>query len=90
MTEQHAAGAMVNPVMPVPSLTADNEPPNVFLCQSYRTGRPVTARPMIMRWISEVPSKMVKIVELAAVSAGQRPDGGRGISTDSARAVRGE
>jgi hypothetical protein len=24
-------------------------------------GRPVTARPMIMRWISEVPSKIVKL-----------------------------
>ncbi|GGO83257.1 hypothetical protein GCM10012289_76320 [Nonomuraea cavernae] len=24
-----------------------------------RTGRPVTARPMISRWISDVPSKMV-------------------------------
>ena len=31
--------------------------------QAYRTGSPVTARPMIMRWISLVPSKMVKIVE---------------------------
>jgi hypothetical protein len=30
--------------------------------QGYRTSRPVTARPMIMRWISEVPSKMVKIL----------------------------
>jgi hypothetical protein len=30
--------------------------------QAYRTSRPVTARPMIMRWISEVPSKMVKIL----------------------------
>jgi hypothetical protein len=28
---------------------------------------------MIMRWISEVPSKMVKIVDYGAVSAGQRP-----------------
>ena len=28
----------------------------------YRTSRPVTARPMIRRWISEVPSKMVKIL----------------------------
>jgi len=26
-------------------------------------GRPVTARPMIMRWISLVPSKIVKIVD---------------------------
>jgi hypothetical protein len=28
---------------------------------------------MIMRWISDVPSKMVKIVDVEAVSAGQRP-----------------
>jgi hypothetical protein len=27
----------------------------------YRTSSPVTARPMITRWISEVPSKIVKI-----------------------------
>jgi hypothetical protein len=29
----------------------------------YLTSSPVTARPMIMRWISDVPSKMVKIVD---------------------------
>jgi hypothetical protein len=28
---------------------------------------------MIIRWISLVPSKIVKILELGAVSAGQRP-----------------
>jgi hypothetical protein len=28
---------------------------------------------MIIRWISLVPSKMVKIVDYRAVSAGQRP-----------------
>jgi hypothetical protein len=38
-----------------------------------------------MRWISEVPSKIVKILELQAVYAGQRPVYPRGISTDSAR-----
>ena len=32
---------------------------------------------MIMRWISEVPSKIVKIVDYGAVSAGHRPDGSR-------------
>lgn len=32
---------------------------------------------------------MVKILDYRAVSAGQRPAGGDGISTDSARAVRG-
>jgi hypothetical protein len=31
----------------------------------YRTSRPVTARPMIMRWISEVPSKIVKLSGMA-------------------------
>jgi len=36
--------------------------------KSYRTSSPVTARPMIMRWISEV---IVKIVEQGAVSAGR-------------------
>jgi hypothetical protein len=30
---------------------------------------------MIIRWISDVPSKMVKIVDYGAVSAGQRPAG---------------
>jgi AcrR family transcriptional regulator len=29
--------------------------------QRHRTSNPVTARPMIIRWISEVPSKMVKL-----------------------------
>jgi hypothetical protein len=29
---------------------------------------------MIMRWISLVPSKIVKLVELPAVSAGRWPD----------------
>jgi hypothetical protein len=29
--------------------------------QTYRTSSPVTARPMIIRWISLVPSKIVKI-----------------------------
>jgi hypothetical protein len=28
----------------------------------YRTSSPVTALPMITRWISDVPSKMVKIL----------------------------
>jgi hypothetical protein len=28
----------------------------------YRTSSPVTALPMIIRWISDVPSKMVKIL----------------------------
>lgn len=56
----------------------------------YRTSSPVTALPMIIRWISDVPSKMVKILAVGAVYAGQRPADPRGISTDSARAVRDE
>ena len=31
-------------------------------CGYYRMSSPVTALPMIMRWISDVPSKMVKLV----------------------------
>jgi hypothetical protein len=38
----------------------------------YLTSSPVTARPMIMRWISLVPSKMVKILAVRAVYTGQR------------------
>lgn len=41
-----------------------------------------------IRWISDVPSKIVKILDYGAVSAGQRPDGPGGISTSSARPVR--
>jgi hypothetical protein len=51
----------------------------------YRTSRPVTERPMISRWISEVPSKIVKIVERQPVYAGRWRDAGRGVSTDPAR-----
>jgi len=42
---------------------------------------------MIMRWISEVPSKMVKIVDYATVSAGRWPAGWPDISTDSAPVI---
>ncbi len=45
---------------------------------------------MSIRWISEVPSKIVKILDYVAVSAGQRPADPRGISADSARPVRDE
>jgi hypothetical protein len=45
---------------------------------------------MIMRWISDVPSKIVKILAMGAVYAGQRPAAPLGISTDSARPVRDE
>jgi hypothetical protein len=52
---------------------------------SYRTSSPVTAVPMIRRWISDVPSKIVKLVEVRAVSAGRRPVERRYVSTNSAR-----
>ena len=35
--------------------------PAITAGQRYLTSNPVTARPMIIRWISDVPSKMVKI-----------------------------
>jgi hypothetical protein len=37
----------------------------------YRTFSPVTVLPMIMRWISDLPSKNVKLVDAPAVSAGR-------------------
>jgi hypothetical protein len=40
---------------------------------------------MMMRWISEVPSKIVKLVEVRAVSAGRCAVGRRLVSTNSAR-----
>jgi hypothetical protein len=51
----------------------------------YRTSSPVTVLPMIMRWISDVPSKIVKLVEVRAVSAGRWPDSDAYVSTNSAR-----
>jgi len=53
-------------------------------CGNYRTSSAVTALPMIMRWISLVPSKMVKLVEVRAVSASRRPSGRVLVSTNSA------
>jgi hypothetical protein len=50
----------------------------------YRTSRPVTALPMIMRWISDVPSKIVKLVDVPPVSAGRRRIGAALVSTNSA------
>jgi Metallo-beta-lactamase superfamily len=35
---------------------------SAMTCGYYRTSSPVTALPMIMRWISDVPSKIVKIL----------------------------
>jgi hypothetical protein len=58
--------------------------------QSYRTSSPVIVRPISIRWISLVPSKIVKILDYGAVSAGQRPSGHHGISTDPARPIRDE
>jgi hypothetical protein len=55
----------------------------------YRTSSPVTALPMIMRWISDVPSKIVKLVEVKAVSAGRRSDGQLVVSTNSAPRLPG-
>jgi hypothetical protein len=57
---------------------------------NYRTSRPATARPISIRWISLVPSKIVKILAIGAVYAGQRPAVPLGINTDSARPVRDE
>ena len=50
----------------------------------YLTSSPVTVRPISIRWISEVPSKIVKILVRTAVSAGRWRVGWRGVSTDSA------
>jgi hypothetical protein len=58
--------------------------------RDYLTSSPVTARPISIRWISDVPSKIVKILAVRAVSAGQRPADPRAISTDPARPVRDE
>jgi len=51
----------------------------------YLTGSPVTVRPMTRRWISDVPSKMVKILQTTAVFAGQRHLVASRVSTGSAR-----
>jgi hypothetical protein len=39
---------------------------------------------MIMRWISDVPSKIVKLLEVRAVSAGRWPAEPALVSTNSA------
>lgn len=62
--------------------------PGISASQRYRTSSPATARPTSIRWISLVPSKMVKILAMGVVYAGQRPAVPRDISTDSARPVR--
>jgi hypothetical protein len=49
----------------------------------------VTALPVIMRWISDVPSKIVKLMEVRAVSAARRPDGQWHVSTNSAPRMAG-
>jgi hypothetical protein len=37
----------------------------VLAAQRYLTSSPVTARPMIIRWISLVPPKIVKLSDVA-------------------------
>jgi hypothetical protein len=63
---------------------------SAMTCGYYRTSSPVTALPMIMRWISDVPSKIVKFVEIRAVSAGRRPARQLLVSTNSAANARGQ
>jgi hypothetical protein len=57
---------------------------NATTCGYQRTSSPVTALPMIMRWISDVPSKMVKLMEVRPISAGRCPVGRGYVSTNSA------
>jgi hypothetical protein len=38
-----------------------------MICRYYRTSSPVTTLPMIIRWISDVPSKMMKPVDVRLV-----------------------
>jgi hypothetical protein len=52
------------------------------LRKRYRTGNPVVVRPMRRRWISDVPSKMVKILQATAVFAGQRRLAAGWVSTE--------
>jgi hypothetical protein len=57
-------------------------------CSFYRTSSPVTALPMIMRWMSDVPSKIVKLIEVRAVSAARWRGERVHVSTSSAPFVR--
>ena len=50
----------------------------------YRTSSPVTALPMIMCWISDVPSNIVKLVEVRSISPGRWPAGQQGVITSPA------
>jgi hypothetical protein len=61
---------------------------SAMTCGYYRTSSPVMALPMIMRWISDVPSEIVKLVEVRAVSAGRWPILARLVSTNSAPRIR--
>ena len=63
-----------------------NSPRGALCVKRPPTSSPVTALPMIMRWISEVPSKIVKLVEVRAVSAGRRRGWSTHVSTNSAHA----
>jgi hypothetical protein len=49
-----------------------------YNCRSaYRTSSPVTVRPISIRWISLVPSKMVKIAAVALAPEPATPRAGR-------------
>ncbi len=56
-------------------------------CGYYRTSSPVTALPMITGWISDVPSKIVKLMEVRAVSAARWAYDHTHVSTNSARCI---
>jgi hypothetical protein len=60
---------------------------SAMTCGYYRTSSAVTALPMIMRWISDVPSKIVKVLEVRAVSAGRSGVRLPLVSTNSAPAL---
>ena len=51
----------VEPAIRQPMAWARSRLARVLAAQRYLTSSPVTARPMISRWISEVPSKIVKL-----------------------------
>jgi len=56
-----SAGLLMTAVLPR-RVVGSYEAGQVSAGHRYRTSSPVTARPMIIRWISDVPSKMVKIL----------------------------
>ena len=46
----------------------------------HLTGSPVTVRPMTRRWISDVPSKMVKILAAGNAALFIQVNAGRGVA----------